>query len=97
MYKCSEVSPISALQKKFNLKDTTKEGVDFANLSSFKSIKEMQYFCLKMKHKGYCKYCLETFWYGMNEWTNNRIPFKDHLASKEQEELFCANLEESLE
>ena len=97
MYKCADVNPTHLLQKKFCLKNTIKEGVDYANLTSFKSLKEMQYFCLKMKRKGYCKYCANTFCYGMSEWSNNRIPFKDHLASKEQEELFCENLEESLE
>lgn len=97
MYKCSDINPIHLLQKKFCLENTIKEGVDYANLTSFKSLKEMQYFCLKMKHKGYCKYCANTYWNRMSEWSNNRIPFKDHLASKEQEELFCENLEESLE
>lgn len=42
-----------------------------------------------MRHKGYCNYCVNTFGNWMHEWSNKRIPFEDHLATKEQEELYC--------
>ena len=93
IYKCSDINPVFKLQKKFNLKDTIKEHIDYENLCSFKSIKEMQYFCLKMKHKGYCNYCVNTFGNEIHEWSNKRIPFENHLATKEQEEIYCESLE----
>ena len=93
IYKCADLSSIHAFLKKYNLKDTVEEHVDYENLSSFKSLKEMHFFCLSNRRTGYCKYCINSKFLEAQEWSNKRIPFTDHLATKEEEELFCENLE----